>query len=107
MFNLGFSELIVIGAIALIVIGPKQLPEVAKVLGRLIGELKRATEDLSGGLLDATKETREAWKEAQQEVHEAHDKAIAEAQKAIDEVKPNLELETPTEDDDGNTEPTG
>ena len=40
MFNLGFSELIVIGAIALIVIGPKQLPEVAKVLGRLIGELK-------------------------------------------------------------------
>lgn len=52
MFNLGFSELLIIGVLALLLIGPKQLPEVAKVLGRMIGEFKKATADLSGGLLE-------------------------------------------------------
>ena len=68
MFSLGFGEVLVIGVVALLVIGPKQLPEVAKVVGRLFGEFKRATEDLSGGLLSASKEVRETWQEAQDEV---------------------------------------
>ena len=50
MFNLGFPELLALSTLALIVIGPKQLPEVAKVLARTINELKRATKDLSGTL---------------------------------------------------------
>lgn len=45
MFNLGFSELILLGIIALIFIGPQQLPEVARSIGRLLNELKRATND--------------------------------------------------------------
>ena len=42
MFNIGFSEMIVIAALALILIGPKQLPEVARNLGRLLNDLKRS-----------------------------------------------------------------
>ncbi len=45
MFNLGFSELILLGIIALIFIGPQQLPEVARSIGRLLNEFKRATND--------------------------------------------------------------
>ena len=45
MFNFGLSELILLGAIALIVIGPKQLPELARNLARFVNELKRATTD--------------------------------------------------------------
>ena len=45
MFNLGFSELLLLGLIALIFIGPGQLPEVARTIGRLINEWKRATSD--------------------------------------------------------------
>ena len=45
MFNLGFSELLLLGLIALIFIGPNQLPEVARTLGRLLNEWKRATSD--------------------------------------------------------------
>ena len=56
MFNLGFSEVIAIAVIALLVIGPKQLPEVAKVVGRLLGELRKATQDLSGGLLEVKRD---------------------------------------------------
>ena len=56
MFNLGFSEVIAIAVIALLVIGPKQLPEVARVIGRLLGELRKATQDLSGGLLEVKRD---------------------------------------------------
>ena len=66
MFSIGFGEILVIGVIALLVIGPKQLPEVARVVGRLFGEVKKATEDLSGGLLSATKEVLTAMDDATQ-----------------------------------------
>ncbi|MCB0364267.1 MAG: twin-arginine translocase TatA/TatE family subunit [Bdellovibrionaceae bacterium] len=50
MFNMGFTELIVLGVFALIVIGPKQLPEVARVVGRMINEFKRATGDFTASI---------------------------------------------------------
>lgn len=42
MFDLGIQELIVIFVVALIVFGPKKLPELARSLGKGIGDLKRA-----------------------------------------------------------------
>lgn len=47
MFGLGMSELILLGVLALILIGPQQLPEVARTLGRFINDLKRSAEGLT------------------------------------------------------------
>ncbi|MCC6276918.1 MAG: twin-arginine translocase subunit TatB [Oligoflexia bacterium] len=47
MFNLGFSEVLILAAIALIFIGPKELPQIAKVIGRMLGEFRRALSDVS------------------------------------------------------------
>ncbi|HET9651131.1 MAG TPA: Sec-independent protein translocase protein TatB [Usitatibacter sp.] len=41
MFDIGFSELIVIGVVALVVIGPERLPKVARTVGVLVGRLQR------------------------------------------------------------------
>ena len=41
MFDIGFSELFVIGVVALVVIGPERLPKVARTLGILFGRLQR------------------------------------------------------------------
>ncbi len=41
MFDIGFSELLVIGIVALVVIGPERLPRVARTLGHLFGRLQR------------------------------------------------------------------
>ena len=57
MFDIGFGEMIVLGVIALIAIGPKQLPEVARTVGRLLNELKRASSDMTRTLA----ETRDSF----------------------------------------------
>ena len=51
MFGLSFMEIIVVCGIALIVLGPDQLPKVARSIGRMINEFKRATTDISGSLM--------------------------------------------------------
>lgn len=46
MFGIGMPELILILGLALIVLGPKKLPELAKALGKGLAEFRRATDDL-------------------------------------------------------------
>jgi len=43
MFNIGMPELVVILAVALIVLGPNRLPEVARMLGKALAEFRKAT----------------------------------------------------------------
>lgn len=45
MFGIGVPEMILILAVALVVIGPKKLPDLAKSMGRALGEFKKATRD--------------------------------------------------------------
>ena len=53
MFGIGIPELLVIMVVALIVLGPKRLPEVAQALGRAFAEFRKATSDLSEELTSA------------------------------------------------------
>jgi Tat protein translocase TatB subunit len=46
MFDIGFQELIMIFVVALVVVGPKRLPELAKRIGKVILELKRALDSV-------------------------------------------------------------
>lgn len=55
MFGLGMSEIIFLAVLALIVIGPKELPELARTIGRFMNELKRSTNVLSDELKQQTK----------------------------------------------------
>lgn len=50
MFDVGFSELGVIGLVALIVIGPEQLPRVARTAGHLMGRLRRYVSDVKSDI---------------------------------------------------------
>ena len=45
MFGIGFPELVMILAVALVVLGPQRLPEVARMLGRAYAQLRRASEE--------------------------------------------------------------
>ena len=50
MFDIGFSELMVIGIVALIVIGPERLPKVARTLGHLLGRAQRYVNDVKSDI---------------------------------------------------------
>ena len=50
MFDIGFSELLVIGIVALIVIGPQRLPQVARTLGHLFGRMQRYVNDVKADI---------------------------------------------------------
>jgi Tat protein translocase TatB subunit len=52
MFGIGMPELLVIAALALILIGPKKLPEIAKSLGKTLGELRKATDDVKESIFE-------------------------------------------------------
>jgi len=72
MFDIGFWELLLIGVVGLLVVGPERLPEVARTLGRWVGQLQRMvrtvrsdiereleTEDLRKMLNDQEQQIRE------------------------------------------------
>src|SRR5436190_19283516 len=74
MPNLGFQEMIVILVIALLVFGPKKLPELGKSLGKGIREFKKATNDLKSNWEDHLREAETSVDDVKQDVKQTiHD----------------------------------
>jgi sec-independent protein translocase protein TatB len=69
MFDIGFTELMVIALVALIVIGPERLPRVARTLGHLAGRLQRYVADVKADInreveLDELRKMRDSMQQA-------------------------------------------
>lgn len=56
MFDLGGGELLVIGIVALVVIGPKELPGLLRTIGQAVGKMRRMAGDFQGQFNEAMKE---------------------------------------------------
>jgi Tat protein translocase TatB subunit len=92
MLDLGMQELIVIFAVALLVFGPKRLPELARTLGKGVGQVRKAMFDIKSGvereieLSDDIAETRDipSLKE-ESSPHETAEESADEAAKKSEE----------------------
>jgi len=56
MFDIGWSELLVIGVVALIAIGPKELPGVLRAVGHWMGKIRRMASEFQGQFQEAMRE---------------------------------------------------
>ncbi len=83
MFNIGFSELIILAVIGLLVIGPEQLPEMARKVAKLLNELKRAKDEIMSPVNDLKMEAHRAIDKMRRDV----DNEINEQAKELLEVK--------------------
>jgi len=77
MFGIGMPEMLLLLAVALIIFGPKKLPELAKSLGRALGEFKRATTDLKQSIESETgiDEVRHSLNEVKDDIKQQVDLA--------------------------------
>jgi sec-independent protein translocase protein TatB len=76
MFDIGFSELLVIAVVALLVVGPERLPRVARTAGHLFGRLQRYVNDVKSDIqreleLDELKKLRSQFEDAARSVEQS------------------------------------
>jgi TatA/E family protein of Tat protein translocase len=84
MFGIGMPELLLILGLALIVLGPKKLPELAKALGKGLAEFRRATDEL-----------KEEFRQMEREVDEPSP-LLAQKDRATEESQPPTASQTET-----------
>ena len=95
MFDIGFSELVVIAIVALVVIGPERLPKVARTAGHLLGRLQRYVNDVKSDInremqLDELKKLQADMQESARSIERSVSSEMQSAQQSIDQTAQSL-----------------
>ena len=102
MFGIGMPEMLLLLAIALVVIGPKKLPDLAKSLGRAMREFKKATNELKDTMqIDSElADVKKAFNDISDDVKETIDPKIEPEKKSDNQLKPEKSESDQKEDND-------
>jgi sec-independent protein translocase protein TatB len=101
MFDIGFSEILIIAVVALIVIGPERLPKVARTLGHLFGRMQRYVNDVKADIsremeLDELRRLQATMQEAANSIEQSVNKEISSTESELKDIAaPVAELPAP------------
>jgi sec-independent protein translocase protein TatB len=100
MFDIGFSELLVIGVVALIVIGPERLPRVARTVGHLVGRLQRYVSDVKADIqreveLDELRKMRDSVQQAASGIETSLREELAKTETDLNAAAASLTADAP------------
>ena len=100
MFDVGFSELMLIAVVALVVIGPERLPAVARTLGHLFGRLQRYVNDVKADIsreieLDELKNFKNQFEEAAQSVESSVRAQVTGAEATLNSIAAEVNPDGP------------
>jgi len=100
MFDFGFSELVVIGVVLLIVVGPERLPKVARTAGHLLGRLQRYVSDVKSDIqremqLEELKKLQEQVKQQAQELESSVRTGVSDVENQIGSTVDDLRSSLP------------
>ena len=95
MFDVGFSEIVVIAVVALIVIGPERLPKVARTLGHMFGRLQRYVNEVKADInremeLDELRKLQTEVQSAARDIEHSMTSAVHEADTGVRSVEAQL-----------------
>lgn len=71
MFNLGFFEIMLIVVLALILIGPEQMPELARNIGKLFRDIKRSTNEVTDSLQRELSKVQDEQNQIQKDIKDS------------------------------------
>jgi sec-independent protein translocase protein TatB len=96
MFDIGFSELLVIGVVALVVIGPERLPKVARTLGHLFGRLQRYVSQVKSDInremeMSELSKVKTEFESAAREFQRDVETKVGDAEKELREVQADID----------------
>src|SRR3954462_11097543 len=96
MFDVGFSEIVVIAVVALIVIGPERLPKVARTLGHLFGRMQRYVNDVKADIsremeLDELRKLQASVQDAAHAIEQTVNKEIKCAESELSSIVTSAE----------------
>jgi sec-independent protein translocase protein TatB len=95
VFDIGFSEIVVIAVVALIVIGPERLPKVARTLGHMFGRLQRYVNEVKADInremeLDELRKLRSEVQTAARDIEQSVTHAAREMESGVRSVESEL-----------------
>ena len=98
MFDIGFSELLVIAVVALIVIGPQRLPKVARTLGHLFGRMQRYVNDVKADIsreieLDELKKLQASMEDTARSMRDSVQQGISETEGELNKVAQSAKVD--------------
>ena len=96
MFDIGFSEMVVLAVVALVVLGPERLPKVAKQAGAWMGKLRRYVDDVKSDInrqmeLSELRNLQTQITDAARDIESSVQSTVSGVQGSFDDVQKSLE----------------